>query len=403
VGSDFPNYYVAAKVVREGEDPVKLYDDGWFQAQIYASGFRQLGKFSPFPPPTAFLLFPLTGFSPLAALRTVTVLNLIMIATAALLVSGICEFNLLESSAFVLLSGVGLINCLRLGQLYIGVSWLMLLGFLLLARGREWWAGICLALPVPFKYFPVIFLAYLGTKRRWKVMASSAIVLAGLCTASVAILGWPVHSEFFQSVLPNHIRSNLSQQDPFSAAFQSFDSLLRRLFVHDPARNPHPVMKSRELYLALKVTIILSLTVLAALGIRRAERKGGPAQRLSISLLGILGLLIAPATATYHFVLLWLPVGLLLSHLRETSRPRLFAFSLGLYAAIGLLPYPLFQSMSGPGLRTLVAYPRLWFMCALFSAALAAAFGKETTAVHASRRSKGFNFPGTGARDCPEP
>lgn len=377
VGSDFTNYYVSAKVVLEGGDARRLYDDGWFQAQIYAAGIRQLGKFSPFPPPTAFLFLPLTRLSPLAALRTVTVLNLLLIVAAALLVSGVCAFNKLESSAFVLLSGVGLSNCLRLGQLYIGVSVLMLLGFFMLARGRERWAGTCLALPVPFKYFPVIFLAYLAVKKRWRVTVSSALVIGGIGAASIAILGWPVHGEFLRSVLPNHIQSNLSQQDPFSTAFQSFDSLLRRLFVYDAVRNPHPVTIAWGLYLALKTAITLLVSALAGLGIYKAELRGGSAQRLSISLLGILGLLIAPATATYHFVLLWLPVGLLLSHLRDESRHRLLALCLGLYTAIGLLPYTLFQSLSGSGLGALVLYPRLWLTCGLFFAALAATFGKE--------------------------
>jgi hypothetical protein len=378
VDSDFPNYYVSAKVIREGNDPAKLYDDGWFQGQIYASGIRQLGKFSPFPPPTAFLFLPLTGFSPLTALRIMTVLNLMMLVAVILLLTGTCDLNLLESSAFVLLSGIGLINCLRLGQLYIGVSLLVVLGFFLLARRRESWAGACLALPVPFKYFPIIYLAYLGAKGKWNVMISSAIVLAGILGVSVAILGWPVHVEFLRSVLPNHMQSNLSQQDPFSVAFQSFDSLLRRLFVYDLTRNPHPIMHAWGLYLALKATIIFLLTALTALGIRRAERGGGSgAQKLSVALLGILCLLIAPATATYHFVLLWLPVGLLLSHLRETENSRLFALSLGLYAAIGLLPYTLFRFFGGRGVLTLAAYPRLWLTCALFSAALAAALGKD--------------------------
>ena len=375
IDSDFPNYYVAARIVRDGKDPAKLYDDDWFQAKIYDNGIRQRGKFSPFPPPTALLFLPLTGFSPLAALRVVTLLNLAMLGAAVLLVSWTCGFSAIESAAFVLLSGVGLINCLRLGQLYIGVSVLMLLGIYLLARGREGWGGACLALPVPFKYFPAIFIAYLGIRGRWKVVISSAFVLAGICGASVAILGWPVHAEFLMSVLPNHIQSNLSQQDPFSVAFQSFDSLLRRPFVVDPARNPHPAADAYRIYLVLKPILILVLAALAGLGVCRVERRGGSARNLSISLLGILGLLVAPATATYHFVLLWLPVGLLLSYLRGSGNRLLFALSIGFYAAIGLLPYTLVQSLAGQGLLSLAAYPRLWLMSALFLTALAAALG----------------------------
>jgi len=378
IDSDFPNYYVAAKIIREGNDPARLYDDGWFQQQIHASGIRQLGKFSPFPPATALVLLPLTGFSPLTALRIVTVLNLLMVAAAILLLARCCAFTLLESSAFVLLSGIGLVNCIRFGQLYIAVSLLMVLGFFLLERRQEAWAGACLALPVPFKYFPAVYLAYFGMKGKWKILLASAAVVLGIFGISVAFMGWQVHAQFFRSILPRHLQSDLSPADPFSVAFQSWDSLLRRLFVYDAARNPHPVVHAWGFYLALKAAIILCTTAAAGQGMRWAERNGNSGgQRLSIALLGIWGLLIAPATATYHFILLWLPVGCLLAYLRETGKAGWFCLSLSLYAGIGFVPYAAFRSLAGQGVLSLAAYPRLWLTCALFFVALAAAHGRK--------------------------
>jgi hypothetical protein len=88
-------------------------------------------------------------------------------------------------------------------------------------------------------------------------------------------------------------------------------------------------------------------------------------------------LLIAPATSTYHFVLLWLPVGLLLSFLRGKGNPGLFALVLALYAATGFLPYTLFRGFAGHGVLTLASYPRLWLTCALFFTALVVAVGKK--------------------------
>ncbi len=67
VESDFPNYYTASRIIIEGRDIDKLYDDQWFNSRIKEYGIEQQGKFSPFPPVTAFLMIPLVVFEPLNA------------------------------------------------------------------------------------------------------------------------------------------------------------------------------------------------------------------------------------------------------------------------------------------------------------------------------------------------
>jgi len=51
VDTDFPNYFTAAKIVANGGDLDRLYDDRWFQEQMrhYQIGRQFEGKFSPFP------------------------------------------------------------------------------------------------------------------------------------------------------------------------------------------------------------------------------------------------------------------------------------------------------------------------------------------------------------------
>ncbi len=375
IPSDFPNYYVSARIVRSGGDAARLYDDAWFQRQMYDNGISQRGKFSPFPPATALVLVPLAGLSPLTALRILPSLNLLLIAAAAAVLSRLSRCTFVEASVIVLLSGMGLVNCIRLGQLYIAVSFFVLLGFFFLGRNDEIKAGTCLALPVPIKYFPAVYLVHLAIAGRWRTVFVTAGAAAAIFGLGVAILGWPVHDEYFRSVLPGHIQSQLSQQDPFSVAFQSFDSLLRNLFVYDPDRNPNPLAKAPGFFPIFKTAVVLLLTAALALGLRWAARCDEESrQRLSIALLGIWGLLVAPATATYHFVLLWLPIGYLLAHLRDSGRVSLLVLGLAAYAGIGFVPYSAFRSPAGRGILVLAGYPRLWMMCLLFFVALTAAF-----------------------------
>src|SRR6266481_6451494 len=74
IDTDFPNYFTAAKIVADGGNTDRLYDNGWFQDQMrrYQIGKASEGAFSPFPPPTALLLVPLARLKPLDALRIMT-------------------------------------------------------------------------------------------------------------------------------------------------------------------------------------------------------------------------------------------------------------------------------------------------------------------------------------------
>jgi hypothetical protein len=173
VTDDFPTYFTGASIVSNGEDTARLYDGAWFRehARRYGVGARtNPGGFKPFPPPTALLLVPLTGFQPLTALRIVAVFDLLLLICAAWLVSRIFRWRLIDSALFVLLSGWALHTGVRFGQPYILVSTCCLLGYLLYLERRPWLAGLCLGVFTPIKYYPVVMLAGFAAHRRWRVL-----------------------------------------------------------------------------------------------------------------------------------------------------------------------------------------------------------------------------------------
>jgi hypothetical protein len=108
--------------------------------------------------------------------------------------------------------------------------------------------------------------------------------------------------------------------------------------------------------------------LLAAIGtlVKLARRGGDGTTGPSIGILGVVTLLLAPATAAYHFVLLWLPVGLLIDYfVRQGARVRGY-FILGIYALIGFFPYKYTIPFAGRGGLTVLAYPRLFLLLAMF-------------------------------------
>ena len=371
VDTDFPNYFTAAKIVADGGDTDRLYDNGWFQDQMrrYQIGKASEGEFKPFPPPTALLLVPLTRLQPLNALRVLTCVSVLCLVCSISLLAKILSWSLVDSAVFVLLSGYATLNALRFGQPYILVSLSCILGYYAHLKRRPLLAGICFGLFTPIKYFPVIILIYFAFRKEWKVVLGGAAAILMVTSVSVGVLGWKIHEEFLSSVLGNHLVAKLDLQDPFTASYQSFDSLFRRLFIYDATLNPQsPYALPRLQGIAVLITKASILLAAIATLVKLAWRDGDRATAPSIGILGVVTLLLAPATATYHFVLLWLPVGLLINDfVLQGARVRAY-FILGAYALIGFFPYRYTIPFEGRGGLTVLAYPRLFLLLAMFVA-----------------------------------
>ena len=192
IDSDFPNYFTAAKIVADGGNIERLYDNGWFDEQMhrYRTWTGIPGKFSPFPPPTALLLIPLTRLAPLNALRAMTAVNMACLICSIVLLTRILSLSLVESTVLVLLSGSAVLNAFRLGQPYIPVSLSCILGYYAYLKGRPLLAGLCFGLFVPVKYFPVVFLIY-DIFADSLLFAVSSLCSPNSCSAPSRISGVP--------------------------------------------------------------------------------------------------------------------------------------------------------------------------------------------------------------------
>jgi hypothetical protein len=310
---------------------------------------------------------PLTGFKPLTALRIVTVLNLACLICAMLLLSRIFAWDLLDSALFVLALGWGLDNGLRCGHPYILISTFCLLGYYLYLKRKPWLAGLCLGVFVPIKYYPLCVLAAFALQRQWRVVMGGGIAIAAVALVSIGVLGWQVHQIFLADVLWHHLAGHVEPGPRFIAIFQSFDTLFDRLLIFDPVRNPHPVLDA-PLARTAAVLSTKGLLVLAAAAALIKLARGATARAIApaIGILGILALLIAPGSGTYAFVLLWLPVALLIDYfLSERARVPAYLM-LCTYVFIGFIPYGHTYPFDGRGGLTVLAFPRLFLMLAMF-------------------------------------
>jgi Glycosyltransferase family 87 len=371
--TDFPNYFAAAKIVADGGDTARLYDDSWFKEQMrhYRMERASQGQFAPFPPPTALLLVPLTRFSPLNALRMMTVISAAGLFCSILLLTRILSWRFVDAAVFVLLSGYAVLSAFRFGQPYILVSLSCILGYFAHLKGRSFVAGLCFGVFAPIKYFPVVVLVYFVFRKEWRLVFGGAVAILVVVSVSVGVLGWKIHEEFLSTILGNHLIARLDNQDPFTVSYQSFDSLFHRLFLFDATLNPRPMIDAPRVeeigLVATKGCIFLA--AVASL-VKLARSRSSDTVALSVGVLGILTLLLAPATATYHFVLLWLPVGLLVDCFFRARAFLYGYFVLGAYALIGFCPYGHAYRYEGRGGLTALAYPRLFLLLAMLLASV---------------------------------
>ncbi|MDB6009900.1 MAG: WD40-like beta Propeller containing protein [Gammaproteobacteria bacterium] len=374
VTDDFPTYFTAAKMVREGQDGTKLYDGAWFREQMRRYGLGTPTDaiiFPPYPPPTALLLVPLAGLQPLTALRVLTALNVLCLVCSMLLLSKILNWRLVDSALFILLSGHALHTGLRFGHPYILMSTLCMLGYYLHLKRRPTLAGLCLGVFVPIKYWPVSILAAFGLHRQWRVLLGGGLAIAAVVLVSIGMLGWEAHRIFLADVLFHHLSGHLISSNPLpahSAQAQSFDMLFARLFILDPLQNPHPLLATGPLPRALALASVKGLLVLAAAMalVKLARGTAASAIAPTIGILGILTILLAPGSGTYAGVLLWLPVALLVEYFRSAGARVQAYLILGLYALIGFLPYGHLNPFEGRGALSVLAYPRLLLLLAMF-------------------------------------
>jgi hypothetical protein len=374
VTDDFPTYFTSAKMVREGQDGAGLYDGPLFREQMQRYGLGTPDDsiiFPPYPPPTALLLVPLAGLQPLTALRVLTALNVLCLVCSMLLLGRILKWRLVDSALFVLVSGHALQSGLRFGHPYILMSTLCVLGYYFYRERRSTLAGMCLGVFVPIKYWPVSVLAAFALHRQWRVLLGGGLAIAAVVLVSVGVLGWEAHRIFLTDVVFKHLSGHLLSSNPLpahSAQAQSFDVLFARLFILDPVQNPHPLLAMGPLPRVLALAGMKGLLVIAAAAASVKLIRSTTANSIAptLGILGILTILLAPASGTYAGALLWLPVALLVDYFSSRGARVQAYLILGLYALIGFIPYGHLNPFEGQGALTVLAFPRLLLLLAMF-------------------------------------
>jgi Glycosyltransferase family 87/WD40-like Beta Propeller Repeat len=364
LNSDFSNYYITAHLVHDHSATSRIYEWIWFQRQKDHLQVNQ--SFSAMPPLTPFstlFMWPLTALAPLAAKHCWLIASgCLLLAIAWMLRRGT---GLRWSRiALLVIASYPLERNLLNGQYYILLLFFLTLGLWLHLRGHRFSAGAAIAVAIGLKMFPLLYVLYFLRKRDWRSLAGSIAGGFAVAAVSLAAFGWQLHRLYFQQVLPRGLRGEST--GPYNLSSASFTVLFHRLFIFEPKYNPHPAIHAAWLFTVL-LPIVQLLVVAPLVLLVNPRAKDSRQIQLEWSAVLLACLTLSPLPASYHFVLLFLPIAVLLkTFLDDDARWKLVALIL-LFLAIGFPSWPI---LAGPGWLPLLHVPRLYAMIALYALSL---------------------------------
>jgi len=362
LNSDFPNYYLVARLYRAGYPLERVYDWTWLQRQKDHQGIDQgLVSFIPSTLPSALVVAPFTSLPPLQAKHRWLVVNLALLPLIALLLVRMTKLGWERVALLMLLAFIPLRNNFLFGQMHLVVLFLLTLAAWLFFRDRGLLSGFSLAMAAALKIFPALFLIYFAWKRQWRAVIGLAVGLIAVALISVYLFGMDACLLYVHQVLPAGLRGETL--DPYNPAWNSWTALLRRLFIAEPELNPSPVAHLPRLY-ALLQPLIHSFIFVAFMWAIGSGKRHEEAAKLEWASFVFLLLFLSSQPGSYHFVALILTAVLTVDYLLAHKRTVDAGAAVAIYALIGA-PMIRFPWAVPTGWQNLFFFPRLAWMTAL--------------------------------------
>ena len=356
LNTDFPNYYLTARLVRERYDTSRIYEWLWIERQKDHRDIDQrVVGMVPITPFSTLVVYPLTFMQALSAKRCWILINLGLLVGVLSLLRRLTQLTWRRVVLVALLSFPLYANFL-LGQYYVLLLFLLVLACWLYICKRSFLAGVVIGLAAGLKIFPVIYLLYFLRKRDARAVAGGMTGCLIATMVSVAVFGWTLHRTYLAQVLPAALRGD--GLDPYNLIAASLSSLLHRLFIYEPQLNQHPALNAPWLFAVLHP--LLQMVILApALLLSTPEDMSPRRLRLEWAAILLASLAISTSPASYLFTLLILPGCVLLDALQEKKNHFWSLMLLAVYVAAGFVRG---TNPVGGGWSVVTAVPRLWLL-----------------------------------------
>ena len=228
-GIDFKAYYIAADMLRSGED---FYDVQQQVEEVQARGLPLNESFYIYPPLLAVLFVPLGALPIEQAAQLWFFLNLALYALALFIVSR--AFGLSESTGMLPLLWIlaflypPALYTIYKGQVNIVILLLLAITYWLCTRNRQIIAGVALGVASMIKVIPIFLVPYALWRRRYRLGLAAAATIIIIGMIGLAIVGSGPHQTYLSTVLPS-----LAQPRP-NPSNQSLGGFFSLLMIDNP-------------------------------------------------------------------------------------------------------------------------------------------------------------------------
>ena len=366
LNTDFPNYYLVARLLREGYGLDRIYDWIWLQRVKDHWGLDQpLVGFAGLTPLSALPVLPIAGLPALVAKRVWMVANVAFLFGTIEALRHTTQLKRRWLWIVCLLCVLPLRTSFLFGQMHILVLFLLAAGYFFRNTKRGILCGICLALAGALKIYPLLFVFYFAWKRQWREAMSLVFATAALVGVDYLCFGSHVMHTYVAQVLPRSMQGEML--DPYNTQFASAATFFHRLFLLEPDLNPLPVRNNPLLYAIVYPLWQAALLLPMFLSLREAADDGSR-EKLEWAAFLTLLLVLSPVPSSYHFVVLMLPAVLMTDVFVKRRAWGWLAAALLLYV---LMCNDAVSRFAHPGDRfsfaTVVAFSRLWLGVALWA------------------------------------
>ena len=358
LNTDFPNYYMAARLVHEGYDTSRMYEWSWIERE---KDHRQVDVriigLLPITPFSTLAVWPLAELTPLNAKHVWILLNLAFLVPIGWLLRVMTGVSARRISLVILLS-FPLYRNLLYGQFYILLLLLLTAACFSYLRGYRLLSGALVAIAAACKVFPLLLIVFFLQRRDWRALASATITGLLTVAVSIAVFGLNANRTWLEQILPwvMHGEGLGTYMTTGSIA-----GILHGLFLSEPQWNPHPWHSSPFLYAMLAPLLQMLALAPAIFCIRKGDQSQ---QRILLEWSALLTVTLAISTipASYNFVLMVFPVSVLSGILLREGRYGWLSALIVAYLGIGF-PLPVPDRPFDLGL--LLYFPRLPLMMAV--------------------------------------
>lgn len=315
VNTDFPNYYVSANMYLESKDLRTAYDNVAFNRELLMYGIEgQIVSFVPYPPLTALLMLPIARLEPLTAKLYWNMFNLLLLAASILVIKKLVTLDVFSVGILFFLSAYALTNNFLFGQAYMLVLFCLVMFIYFMLKGRSLPAAVFLSLSIVLKFYTVFFIFLFIFKKEYRLLVYTIIVTGLLYIPAILLTGFDLNYFYYTQIMTRLGDGWVGTV--YAAEYQSFVSLLHRLFDAEPMFNPDPLVRSPLLFYFFKFSYIFTVLTFSIVYLKR----GAENLKLQIALFCTVCLLLLPLNASYQYVVLIPAVVFLAEHCLQQKK-----------------------------------------------------------------------------------